>query len=207
MKGVAEGGVYLQGLQCVTVLVGVFDLSTGEPVVGVVNQPFWRCDPNSGQWSGRQVWGVSIGGQSIASLPPPLSTGPTLEKNVCVVSGSDMEVMEALKRAGWTVLPVCGAGYKQLCVIDGVASAFLLTKSSCYKWDTCGPHAILRACGGGMVSWGRVKEEGRVREEMALRYHCPDVKGLTGPQQWRNDGGVLAYARETICAAITDTLV
>ena len=200
----AEGGVYLMGLQCVTVLVGVFDLSTGEPVVGVVNQPFWRRDPSSGQWRGRQVWGVSTGGRGIVSSPSPLSNGVTSESKVCVLSEVDRELMEPLQKAGWKPLLVHGAGYKQLCVIDGLASVFLLTKNSSYKWDTCGPHAILRASGGGMVTWGRVKEEGRVREEMALHYHCPDSQGLTGAQQWRNDGGVLAYS--DTCTEIINAL-
>ena len=36
----AEGGVYARGLQCVVVLIGAFELSTGLPIFGVVNQPF-----------------------------------------------------------------------------------------------------------------------------------------------------------------------
>lgn len=35
-----EGGIYSSGLQCALVLIGVFDIRTGEPVMGVINQPF-----------------------------------------------------------------------------------------------------------------------------------------------------------------------
>lgn len=33
-------GLYLGGLQCVTVLIGAYVKSTGLPILGVVNQPF-----------------------------------------------------------------------------------------------------------------------------------------------------------------------
>jgi len=34
------GDIYQSGLQCVTVLIGVFDRISGQPVLGVINQPF-----------------------------------------------------------------------------------------------------------------------------------------------------------------------
>lgn len=34
----------LNGLNCVTVLVGVFHRSTGIPIIGVINQPFHSQD-------------------------------------------------------------------------------------------------------------------------------------------------------------------
>lgn len=40
-----------------------------------------------------------------------------------------------------------GSGYKLMCVVEGWADAYLLSKASSYKWDTCAPHAILRALG------------------------------------------------------------
>lgn len=33
-------GVYMSGLPCVTVLIGAFHRTSGQPVLGVVNQPF-----------------------------------------------------------------------------------------------------------------------------------------------------------------------
>ena len=41
---VPEDSIYSRGLQCVTVLIGVYDLQTGEPVMGVINQPFAVMD-------------------------------------------------------------------------------------------------------------------------------------------------------------------
>ena len=39
-KGNPEGGLFHSGLQCVTVLIGLFHRDTGLPIGGVVNQPF-----------------------------------------------------------------------------------------------------------------------------------------------------------------------
>lgn len=39
--------VHLTGLRCVTVLIGVFRKSTGCPVMGVINQPFYKNTSNS----------------------------------------------------------------------------------------------------------------------------------------------------------------
>lgn len=37
-------GVFPTGLQCVTILIGVYDVQTGEPLMGVINQPFVSQD-------------------------------------------------------------------------------------------------------------------------------------------------------------------
>jgi 3'-phosphoadenosine 5'-phosphosulfate (PAPS) 3'-phosphatase len=34
-----------------------------------------------------------------------------------------------------------------MCVVEGWADAYLMSNPSTYKWDTCAPHAILRALG------------------------------------------------------------
>ena len=39
--------MYIKGLPCVTMLIGVYELSTGRPVVGVINQPFWKRGSSS----------------------------------------------------------------------------------------------------------------------------------------------------------------
>ena len=35
------------GLQVVTVLIGVYNLKTGQPVIGVINQPFAEHNPQT----------------------------------------------------------------------------------------------------------------------------------------------------------------
>nr|CAD7406725.1 unnamed protein product [Timema cristinae] len=104
--------IFQSGLRCVTVLIGVFDRNTGTPVIGVINQPFYRQDAN-------------------------------MFENSALVS--------SLNGAGYSLAEAAGAGYKLLCVADGCADAFVLLKSSTYFWDTCGPHALLRSMGGGIL--------------------------------------------------------
>lgn len=44
-----EGFLCPSGLHCALVLIGVYLRSTGEPVMGVINQPFNYKDPASGR--------------------------------------------------------------------------------------------------------------------------------------------------------------
>ena len=190
-------GIYLSGLPCVTVLIGVYELSSGRPVVGVINQPFWKHD-SSGHWTGRHVWGVTINELNIVSQYSPLPTTTTIAKPVCVFGSTtkpDIVTAHALQSAGFNLVFTAGAGYKQLCVIDGLASIYVCTSSSTYKWDTCGPHAILSASGGGMVYWEKFKS----KVEEGVTYHQQDIDGLSGQKQWQNHGGVLAFRDNDSC--------
>ncbi|TKC50691.1 hypothetical protein EI555_001032 [Monodon monoceros] len=40
-------GIFPSGLQCVTILIGVYDIQTGVPLMGVINQPFVSQDLNT----------------------------------------------------------------------------------------------------------------------------------------------------------------
>ncbi|NXT99605.1 INPP phosphatase, partial [Buphagus erythrorhynchus] len=46
VEGVAPGG-----LRSALVLVGVFERRTGVPVLGVINEPFFQRDPQTGRYS------------------------------------------------------------------------------------------------------------------------------------------------------------
>ena len=52
------------------VLMGVYNICTGEPVIGVLNQPFCSKDEH-GRWNGRVVWGVASEGFKLACVPRP----------------------------------------------------------------------------------------------------------------------------------------
>jgi len=47
---VSVTGIHSNGLRCVTVLVGVYDLATGRPLFGCVNQPFVHFDAQSNKY-------------------------------------------------------------------------------------------------------------------------------------------------------------
>jgi len=48
---VSVSGIHSCGLRCVTVLIGVYDLASGCPLFGCVNQPFVRFDPQSNKYA------------------------------------------------------------------------------------------------------------------------------------------------------------
>lgn len=76
-----------------------------------------------------------------------------------VSSSEDPALLSPIEStAKWKVIKAAGCGYKLLCVIDGLADVFILSRPSSFKWDTCGPHAILKALGGNVVSFKDCEE-------------------------------------------------
>ncbi|NWX94716.1 INPP phosphatase, partial [Nothoprocta ornata] len=89
-----EDGIYPSGLRSALVLVGAYERRSGCPVLGVINEPFFRRDPltqryqhgqpragGSGsrraerprcprRWHGRYHWGISWGEERLCSLRP-----------------------------------------------------------------------------------------------------------------------------------------
>ena len=97
-------------------------------------------------------------------------------------------IKEKLVQSGWQIATPAGAGYKLLSVIDGTADAFLLSQGSTFKWDTCGPQAILKACGGNLLSLAPLLE-GKEPEE--LLYHRPECE--EDGTKWSNKEGIVAF--------------
>lgn len=102
-----------------------------------------------------------------------------------------------------------GAGYKMLCVALGLADAYVLSEGSTFKWDSCGPHAILRALGGGIVDLAEALKAWRAGQHKLLpelTYNQP-VQGALGAERWANQGGLVAYIYHERLEAVMDTLV
>lgn len=66
----SDDGIYSHGLQCVTILVGVYDCTTGQPILGLINQPFHNLDDDE-VWHGRSIWGIAEEGVVETTLPFP----------------------------------------------------------------------------------------------------------------------------------------
>jgi len=182
-------------------------MTSGLPLAGVISQPFYEKQAYG--WLGRCVWGVSHFHVHATGefrhcgyvKPSRHSWGTVLEgesptgdnNNIIVISGSESNALVTqIQSAGYQVLQVKGAGYKQLCVIDRRAAAFIRDGST-YKWDTCGPHAILRAKGGEMMAFGVVWQSHQLSNESIVKYARPDNETLSGGQVWKNSTGVFAY--------------
>ncbi|XP_054033391.1 inositol polyphosphate 1-phosphatase [Dryobates pubescens] len=201
LDGIAPGG-----LRSALVLIGAYDRRTGSPVLGVINEPFFQRDPQSRRWQGRYHWGVAYGATRLSSLsvPPPRPTP-------CVVlsRAEGAAVRGALEPlCGGRLRFAAGAGYKLLCVILGLADAYVLSEGTTFAWDACAPHAILRALGGGVVALAealRARREGDAGPPAELVYNRP-VEGAGGAERWANRGGFVAYLHpqhlEAVLAAL-----
>ncbi|XP_038171356.1 inositol polyphosphate 1-phosphatase [Arvicola amphibius] len=201
-------GVFPSGLQCVTILIGVYDIQTGVPLMGVINQPFASQNLTTLRWTGQYYWGLSYMGTNIHSLQTALSKGTGGETQTensdgelsrplsAVISTSENETVKAaLSRVcGGGVFPAAGAGYKSLCVVQGLVDIYIFSEDTTFKWDSCAAHAILRAMGGGIVDMkeclARSPQPGLDLPQ--LLYHREN-KGASGVDLWANKGGLIAY--------------
>nr|XP_041567549.1 inositol polyphosphate 1-phosphatase [Taeniopygia guttata] len=199
-------GIAPEGLRSALVLVGAFDRHSGVPVLGVINEPFFQRDPQTHRWQGRYHWGVAHGDTRLCSLSPPL---PRPRPRVVLSRAESAAVRGALgSLGGGPPLLAAGAGYKLLCVALGLADAFVLSLPTTFAWDSCAPHAILRALGGGVVALEgalRARRAGGTGETPELRYHRPEP-GQTGPQRWANRGGLVAFVHPPHLRAVLAAL-
>lgn len=171
--------LHLSGLRCVTVLIGAYKKSTGVPVLGVVNQPF--CTSVNSQWTGKCYWGFLECGIGKTSINDTCKA----DKIILLSRFEDPEVKSKLLNSGFRLVEATGAGYKILSVALGQAAAYILSKSSTYKWDTCGPQALLSSVGGGIIEF----KEFVVRpnsENLSLNY-------LPVGTNFSNNRGLIAY--------------
>lgn len=198
-----ETGLYTQGLQSVLVLIGVYSLSSGNPIIGVINQPFTCKDPTTNSWKGTYWWGVCYNGIHANSVPA-LETG--VKEDYIVISSSESSSLCDALSSKYIMVKASGGGYKLLCVIQNLVPVFFLTKASCYKWDTCSPHAILLSLGGGVLDLNRALDILNKNRDMTvgklcvtltqnaqLKYNHPDTTEHVPGEKWCNSGGVLAY--------------
>lgn len=94
-----------------------------------------------------------------------------------------------------------GAGFKILCVIQGLADVYVLSEGSTFKWDSCAPHALLRALGGGVADLAESLRDG----QSELTYHRPREE-RKGAERWANHGGLVAYRDRARLQAVVRTL-
>jgi len=168
-EGYEEEGLPTKGLPVVTVLLGAFLKSSGLPVLGVVNQPF-------ATGASSMHWAVKSSGRgwvhSSSLLSPPDSRLPPL---LLVGSSESPQLLERLSH-DWRVVRAGGAGHKLLMVSLGLADVYVNTGPSTFEWDTCAPHALLAATGGGLLD---CKGE--------------EIKYSTKKETAANSEGVIAY--------------
>ncbi|XP_006608019.1 inositol polyphosphate 1-phosphatase [Apis dorsata] len=185
-------GVHMSGLRCVTVLIGVYMKSTGIPILGVINQPFYTNVDL--RWKGNCYWGFvenDIGKCSIVKEHN--------NKKIIILSRvEDENIKSKLLDAGFILVEAAGAGYKILSVALGQVDAYILSKSSTYKWDTCGPQALLRSLHGGIIEF----------QSFINNFDSDyiDIKYLSTSTNFSNSNGLIAYRNFEILQTLKSIL-
>ncbi|CAL1536353.1 unnamed protein product [Lymnaea stagnalis] len=151
-----EYGMVVDGLQCVAILIGMFEKSSGKPILGVAVQPFAEFNEETNNWSSQTVWGVCYKGVKMTSLKPVVEI-PRDDARV-VLSNSESEQVQNTLKSKFHLVFASGAGYKILATFLGLSNAYVLSHRSIYRWDCCAGHAILLALGGGIVSYKHALE-------------------------------------------------
>lgn len=111
------------------------------------------------------------------------------------------ENRKRLEDAGFTLISPAGAGYKILCVILGLVSAYVLSFGSTYFWDTCGCHAILKSLGGKILNFEEAVEYGKLNE--ILYEEKQDMKNI---KLYSNKCGIIASKDDGLATRIIDIL-
>lgn len=161
-------GIYKSGLQCATVLIGVYEIDSGIPVIGVINQPF------ADNLKSKIFYGVAVEEFRHSNVKEKGTREPA--ERIAILSSS--ETFEST----FTSVFAAGSGYKSLKVIENDADIYFLSKASTFKWDTCAPQAILRALGGNILDMKKSLNEKKAVELKYLRNESSC-----------NEGGIIAY--------------
>lgn len=170
--------IMASGLKCVTVLIGVFETVQGNPIIGVVNQPF-ADEPEPNEFEGKVYWGLTIGDLKFNNI-----VSFETEDRIAVLSPTEQsKYVEFLKKQlKYDIVYSSGAGYKILKVCTGEAELFLLSRANTYKWDTCAPQAILRSLDGELFDL-----QDTLVNKSLKKISYRDTKVT------RNTGGLIAY--------------
>ncbi|XP_043939603.1 inositol polyphosphate 1-phosphatase [Protopterus annectens] len=198
-------GIYPYGLKSALVLIGVYDRNTGDPVIGIINEPFYQQDCKTLQWRGHYYWGISYNGTNISSVPRP---EPQPSISVVLSSSENENTKQSLScLCGRKMYYACGAGYKFLCLLTGHVDTYVFSEDTTFKWDSCAPHAILKALGGGILDLaGSLKTKGKQHAELPeLKYNKP-IQGAMGANQWANQGGLIAFVYRSHAEVILNVL-
>lgn len=207
VDGVTDGD-----LQCVAVLIGAFQKSTGLPIVGVAVQPFWELDPATQHWKDQTTWGVCYQDVQLASVLKNDASDST-KKPVIVMSMSESDAVKKTLNS-FQICFAHGAGYKLLCTAQRRVDAYVLSKSSIYLWDCCAPHAILRATGGGVVCFHDTVSQAKAADGgnvLASDWKAQEVnycldRSNSGVRA-NSINGIIAYSCPSILERIVQSLV
>lgn len=71
-------------------------------------------------------------------------------------------------------------------LFTGEAAVYIVSKGTTYRWDTCAPHAMLKAKGGNVLN---------LKTREPLTYNDPSN---TDTQEYCNSDGIIAYTNSNV---------
>lgn len=163
------------------------------------------------RWKGQHIWGVSYGDVNVCSYTRRRSSNPQKSECLSVLLSSSerpavKDALAALPNS--SLMYASGAGYKILCVVQGLVDVYVLSEGSTFKWDSCAPHAVLRALGGGVSDLSecmRAHLNGHKGHTTELTYHQPHNHSQ-GVERWANQGGIIAYLDSSVIDKVVAAL-
>ncbi|KAH8383091.1 hypothetical protein KR009_006676 [Drosophila setifemur] len=183
-------GITSMGLDCVTVLIGVYERDTGVPVLGVVAQPFGsKLEENT--YNSCMFWGVCL--PSLQAHNCEFEARDENRRLGIFSSSEQSEILQRFLDLGYEFAFSAGAGHKALKVITHEVAVYVLSKGSTFMWDTCAPQAILRALGGDILDYKASVEE---QKAVPIKYLSEDSD--SDPEWKRNAGGLIAVRNVNI---------
>ncbi|EDW68366.1 inositol polyphosphate 1-phosphatase [Drosophila virilis] len=182
-------GITSTGLDCVTVLIGVYERDSGTPVIGIVSQPFGhKLDERV--YSSSLYWGVCLPSVQAHNCNSDAGGSHGHSKIGIFSSSEQSEILQRFLDLNYQLAFSAGAGHKALKVICNEADIYVLSKGSTFRWDTCAPQAILRALGGNVLDFNAsIKQQ----LPIPIKYVPPENIPTESGSDWkRNATGLIA---------------
>ena len=110
----------------------------------------------------------------------------------------DPKIKSTISEAGYQLIEAAGAGHKMLSVATGLADAYILSKNTTYRWDICGPHAILRSLKGNVLVYTTLSETKDLGQSQ-VTYSEADT-------DFCNKGGLVVYRQAEVLDKLKQVL-
>ncbi|EDW15544.1 inositol polyphosphate 1-phosphatase [Drosophila mojavensis] len=178
-------GITSTGLDCVTVLIGVYERDSGVPIIGIVSQPFGQ-KLKENVYSSSLNWGVCLPTLKSHNCKSDSSERRANRKIGIFSTSEKAEILQHFLDLNYELAFSAGAGHKALKVICNEADIYLLSKGSTFRWDTCGPQAILRALGGDVLDY-----VASIKQQLPVPINYID-KSESDADWKRNSNGLIA---------------
>lgn len=157
------------------------------PVIGVIAQPF-GAKLEEHLYSSSMYWGVCLSTLRIHNCH--FNACEDSRKIGIFSSSEDSKILAKVRSLKYELAFSAGAGHKALKVITNEAEAYILSKGSTFRWDTCAPQAILRSLDGDIVDYAASIQ---LQKAIPIKYLPPKDDEMESSSDWkRNATGIIA---------------